>query len=223
MTTYAKPTAPKTRRRLTPDEREEQIVQKAIAVFSQEGFTASTRDLAKALGITQPLLYRYFATKENLIDRVYDEVFFRPWNDAWEEWLSDRNSPLGERLKRYFKDYAAFVTRSNLVRLHMFAGLMKNTLTHRYIDTLRETHFKVIARELRHEFGIADPANAAEEEDELELVWATHSSFFYMGVRQWIYEFAPTQDINRTIDILVDGFLMGAPAALKARRPGSPA
>jgi AcrR family transcriptional regulator len=218
MTAGVQPTASKKRRRLTPEDREEQIVQKAIVVFSQEGFTASTRDLAKALGITQSLLYRYFATKEDLVDRVYDEVFFRPWNDAWEEWLSDRASPLSQRLKRYFKDYAGFVTRSNLVRLHMFAGLMKNTLIHRYIDTLKETHFKVIARELRHEFGIPDPANPAEEADELELVWATHSSFFYMGVRQWIYEFAPTQDIDRAIDILVDGFLMGAPAALKARR-----
>jgi len=220
MTAGAKSTAAKTRRRLPPDEREEQIVQKAITLFSQEGFSASTRDLAEALGVTQPLLYRYFATKEDLIDRVYDEVFFRPWNDAWEEWLSDRSSPLSQRLKRYFKDYAAFVTRSNLVRLHMFAGLTKNTLIHRYIDILRETHFKVIARELRHEFEIPDPATPAEEEDELELVWATHSSFFYMGVRQWIYEFAPTQDIDRTIDILVDGFLMGAPAALKSRRLG---
>lgn len=212
------PPSTKPRRRLSPEERQEQIVQKAIAVFSQSGFAASTRDVAKALGVTQPLLYRYFATKEALIDRVYDEVFFRPWNAAWEEWLSDRSSPLADRLRRYLKDYANFVTRSNLVRLHMFAGLTKNSLIHPYIETLRETHFKTIARELRHEFGIADPVDADEEGDEIELVWATHSSVFYMGVRQWIYEFAPATDINRVIDILVDGFLLGAPAALRKRR-----
>ena len=212
------PASKPSRHRLSPEDREEQIVRKAIDVFSQSGFTASTRKLAKALGVTQPLLYRYFSTKEELIDRVYDEVFFRPWNAAWEEWLSDRSSPLADRLRRYFRDYAAFVTRSNLVRLHMYAGLTKNTLIHRYIEDLRESHFKTIARELRFEFNIPDPVNAEEEEDEIELVWATHSSIFYFGVRKWIYDFAPAQDIERVIDVLIDGFLLGAPATLRARR-----
>lgn len=71
--------APKpARRRLTPADREQQIVQNAITVFSQIGFGASTRELASVLDVTQPLLYRYFATKDELIERVYDEVIFRP-------------------------------------------------------------------------------------------------------------------------------------------------
>lgn len=204
--------------RLSPEAREEQIVKKAIDVFSQNGFSASTRDIAKAIGVTQPLLYRYFSTKEELIDRVYDEVFFKPWNAAWEEWLSDRSSPLADRLRRYFRDYATFVTRSNLVRLHMYAGLTKSSLIHRYIQDLRESHFRIIAQELRFEFSIPDPRSAEEEEDEIELVWATHSSIFYFGVRKWIYGFAPARDIERVIDVLIDGFLLGTPAALRTRR-----
>lgn len=212
------PAARTPRRRLSPADREEQIVEKAIAVFSESGFTASTRDLAKALGVTQPLLYRYFPTKEALIERVYDEVFFRPWNNEWEEWLSDRSSPLEDRLRHYLKDYARFITRSNLVRLHMYAGLANNELIHRFIENLRESHFKTIARELRHEYGLPEPAGPAEEDDEIELIWASHSSIFYMGVRTWIYGVAPPGDIDLTIDMLVDSFLFGAPAALRRRR-----
>uniref|UniRef100_B0T6N9 Transcriptional regulator, TetR family n=1 Tax=Caulobacter sp. (strain K31) TaxID=366602 RepID=B0T6N9_CAUSK len=209
---------PRTRRRLAPADREQQIVEKAIAVFAENGFSASTRDLAEALGVTQPLLYRYFATKEDLVERVYEEVFFRPWNNDWEKWLTDRGTPLGDRLRHYLKDYAQFIMRSNLVRLHMFAGLAHSPLVHRFIDNLRETHFKVIAQELRHEFGIRHPASPDEEADEIELVWATHSTVFYMGVRQWIYGLPAPKDINRTIDMLVDSFLVGAPGALKRLR-----
>ena len=190
-------------------------------MFSQIGFGASTRDLAAALGVTQPLLYRYFATKDELIERVYDEVIFRPWNTEWETWLADRSTPLGDRLRRYLKDYVHFITRSSLIRLQMYAalaGVADNAQLHRFIGNLRERHFKVIARELRHEYGIPDPAGPEEEADEIELVWSAHSTVYYMGVRQWIYGLPPPANVERTIDILVDGFLMGAPAVLKSQR-----
>ena len=85
------PSAP--RRRLAPEDREHQIVQAAIAFFARHGFDASTRDLAKELGVTQPLLYRYFPTKEALVDRVYEEVFVRRWNPEWDDRRQACNLP----------------------------------------------------------------------------------------------------------------------------------
>lgn len=209
---------PAPRRRLSPADRERQIVEKAITIFTKHGFSTSTRDLARELGVTQPLLYRYFTTKDDLIERVYDEVFQRPWNEDWEVWLSDRSETLAVRLRRYFNDYAKFVTRKTYVRLFMFAGLTQTDLVHRYIETLRSSHFDTIARELRHEFDIAAPRTKQEENDEIELIWATHSSIFYMGVRRWIYEYAPPEDIAHSIKLLVDAFLLGVPAVLRAQR-----
>ena len=52
------------RRRLSPTVREQQIVDEAIQFFAEVGFGGRTRELAKRIGITQPLLYRYFPTKE---------------------------------------------------------------------------------------------------------------------------------------------------------------
>ena len=54
----------------------------------------STRDLAKYIGVTQPLLYHYYGSKENLIDCVYREVFFSRWSPEWEEVLADTTRPL---------------------------------------------------------------------------------------------------------------------------------
>lgn len=204
--------------RLAPEEREHQIVQSAISVFSRLGFDASTRDLAAAMGVSQPLLYRYFPTKEALVDRVYDEVFVRRWNPEWEEWLADRSTPLSERLKRYFKDYARFVLRSEWVRIFIFAGLSKGGINRKYLSRLRERHFLVIARELRSEYAIPEPNAHSTEEDELELIWAMHSSVFYMGVRKWIYDLPTPKDLERVIDMRVDAFITGVPPVLKAYR-----
>lgn len=206
------------RRRLAPEDREHQILQAAIDFFARHGFDASTRDLAKELGVTQPLLYRYFPTKEALVDRVYEEVFVRRWNPEWEEWLADRGVPLADRLKRYLKDYARFVLRSQWVRIFIYAGLSRGGINQKYLARLRERHFLVIARELRHACDIPEPADSAELEDEVELIWAMHSSVFYIGVRKWIYEQPTPKDLDRVIDLRVDAFILGVPAVLKAQR-----
>lgn len=209
---------PAPRRRLAPEDREHQILQAAIAFFARHGFEASTRDLAKELNVTQPLLYRYFPTKEALVDRVYEEVFVRRWNPEWEEWLADRSVPLRQRLVHYLRDYAGFILRNEWVRIFIYAGLSRGGINQKYLARLRERHFMVIARELRHEYGIPEPTSASEEEDEVELVWAMHSSVFYIGVRKWIYELPTPKNLDRLIAQRVDAFLMGVPAVLKAGR-----
>jgi AcrR family transcriptional regulator len=214
-----KPDAP-ARRRLAPEDREHQFVQAAIAFFARHGFDASTRDLARELGVTQPLLYRYFPTKEALVDRVYDEVFVRRWNPEWEEWLADRNLPLAERLKRYLKDYGRFVLRSDWIRIFIYAGLSRGGINQKYLARLRERHFLLIAREMRHEYGIPEPRDSVAEDEEVELVWAMHSSVFYIGVRKWIYELPSPKNLDRLIDMRVDAFISGVPGVLKASRRG---
>lgn len=193
-------------------------MQAAIHFFARHGFEASTRDLAKELGVTQPLLYRYFPTKEALVDRVYDEVFVRRWNPEWEEWLADRSQPLDQRLKRYFRDYARYVLRGEWVRIFIYAGLSREGINQKYLARLRERHFLVIARELRHAYAIPEPADAAQEDEEVELVWAMHSGVFYMGVRKWIYQQPIPKELDDLIDLRVETFLLGVPPALKTRR-----
>src|SRR3546814_1522468 len=61
--------------RLPRAERERLIVEGAVQFFAEVGFGGDTRELAKRLNITHPLLFRYFASKNALIERVYQEVF----------------------------------------------------------------------------------------------------------------------------------------------------
>ena len=57
----------KPRQRFSTAEREQQILTGAIKFFSERGLEGQTRDLAKEIGITHPLLYHYFPTKQALI------------------------------------------------------------------------------------------------------------------------------------------------------------
>ena len=55
--------------------REEQLVQHALALFSQGGFReTSLQEIADKLGITRPLFYYYFESKEDLLWRLIGHV-----------------------------------------------------------------------------------------------------------------------------------------------------
>jgi AcrR family transcriptional regulator len=62
-------------RRLSSDERREQIVRAAIAVFGARGYVGTTTDeVAKAAGVSQPYVVRLFGSKESLFLAALDEA-----------------------------------------------------------------------------------------------------------------------------------------------------
>jgi AcrR family transcriptional regulator len=55
------------KQRMAAEERKEAIVRAALPLFARKGFAATTtKDLAKAAGVSEPLLYRHFPSKEAL-------------------------------------------------------------------------------------------------------------------------------------------------------------
>src|SRR6202042_1843186 len=92
-------------KRLSPDDRRKEFVAKATEFFSEEGFGGGTRALARRLGVTQPLLYRYFPSKDDLIKEVYRTVYLEPLDPGWDRLLSDRARPLRERLQEFYGAY----------------------------------------------------------------------------------------------------------------------
>ncbi|MCC7153013.1 MAG: TetR/AcrR family transcriptional regulator [Bryobacterales bacterium] len=72
-----------TRQRLSSAERRAAIVKAAIDLFSQRGFRGTTtRELAAAVGVTEPVLYQHFATKRDLHSAIVDQMIERvPFQD----------------------------------------------------------------------------------------------------------------------------------------------
>lgn len=209
--------APEVTRRLAREDREQLIVQKAIKYFATYGFSASTRELAKEIGVSQPLLYRYFPNKEALADRVFHEVYLSRWNPDWEDILKDRAQPLPDRLLAFYKQYARVILKSDWIRIFIFAGLTREGINNRYLARLRERIFDVILVELRRQFKVAEPT-PQQYEDEIEFIWGLHASIFYVGVRKWIYGLQVPKDLDRLIDQQVHAFLDSAPAVLRRIR-----
>jgi len=197
------------RRRLAPAERERQILEGAIAYFSEAGFSGQTRELSRRLGITQPLLYRYFPSKQALVEKVYQTVFQGRWNPAWIPLLQDRAVPLRERLVEFYRQYAQATYRPEWIRIYMHAGLSDPTLNQRYIRLVRRELLPVLCAEVRHHCGLAVSTDGPDEQ-EIEFVWHLHGGIFYQAVRRHVYRTRVSVDFQTHVGLVVDNFLAGA-------------
>jgi AcrR family transcriptional regulator len=61
------------RNRMTSEERKASIVQAACRLFAEKGFRGvTTRELAAAVGVTEPVLYEHFRTKRDLYSAIIE-------------------------------------------------------------------------------------------------------------------------------------------------------
>jgi AcrR family transcriptional regulator len=196
-------------RRLSPETRERAIVDGAIRFFAEYGFEATTRHLARKLGITQPLLYRYFPSKEALIERVYHEVFMQRWKPEWEGLILDRERGLEDRLVSFYSAYAVAVYDFVWVRIFVYSGLKGIDINTRYLTIVRDKVLKPICRELRHAQGLPDETAISLSEAEIELAWGLHGAFFYRAIRRYVYampdQISDADAIANDVRIFLDG------------------
>ena len=200
---------PKTRKRLTPSDREKEIIEEAVQFFAEVGFEGKTRDLAKRIGITQPLLYRYFPNKEDLIERVYKEVFLNWINPEWSINLKDRSVPLQQRLVEFYLSYATTVHRYEWIRIYFFSGLMGKPLNRRYIRLAEDEFLKPMCEEIRVECNLPDVKKIPITLLELERLWVMHGGLFYYAVRKNIYHANVLNDFEAIVSTSVKVMLEG--------------
>jgi len=59
--------------RMSGDERRQQILRVAIQLFSQNGFSGTTtKEIARAAGVSEAMVFRHYATKQELYDAILD-------------------------------------------------------------------------------------------------------------------------------------------------------
>ena len=199
----------KSKKRLTPKDREQEIIDEAVQFFAEVGFDGKTRDLAKRIGITQPLLYRYFPTKDDLIERVFREVYLNQMDPDWSLKLKDRSVPLEKRLIDYYKSYAKVVHRYEWIRIYFFSGLKGNPLNRRYIRVVEEKILKPIGAEIRETCDLPSVKEVPLTPIELERIWVMHGGLFYYAVRKNIYHSNVFDDfeaiVTSTVKIMLEG------------------
>lgn len=198
-------------RRMAPREREQMILDAAIDFFADFGFDAQIRHLAQRIGVSQALIFRYFGTKEALIERVYQRTFLARWDPGWEALLADAAQPLRDRLKRFLVSYLEVTDDHRWIRISMHSSLAGRDMTRRYVEVHVTGLLRLIARQVRLHQG----RDAAPEitPDELELVWHLHSTVVYHLVRKHITRSPVSADAAGWIARVVDNFMDGLPPA----------
>jgi len=195
------PVAPGTRRkRMSPENRKALIVNEAISFFAEHGFEGRTRDLAERMGITQPLLYRYFPNKESLIEQVYQEVYIQRWNPQWEGLISDRDRPLQDRLTEFYRAYSRAVYDYVWVRIFLYSGLKAMDINDRYLAIIKDKVLVPVCTELRLEDGLPTPEAVPIGPKEVELAWGLHGMFFYRAVRHFAYGLPMVENVDNAIE-----------------------
>jgi AcrR family transcriptional regulator len=150
--------------RMKGDERRAAIVDTAIHLFAEKGFRgATTRELAAAAGVTEPILYRHFRTKRDLYTAIIEAKAGEANVHAADlAQLADRGDDreflcaVGELvLKRYEND-------PEISRLLLFSCLERHELADLFLDRLFLGLYKLVAGYIRRrvrsgEFRKVDP------------------------------------------------------------------
>ena len=202
------------------DERRVQILEGASAFFSEHGLTGNTRELSASLGIAQPLLYRYFPSKQILLDTVFEELFVKRWSPAWKGLITDDTRPLGERIETFYTQFDARLLTREWVRLFVFSGLEGYPYTQRVFRKLMSDVFRPLGVELRRHHAL--PIVAAKEitRMEIEMIWELHGVVFYHRMRQHVYGVKVHTRIEEVIANLLFYLDGAAPRVLAQLFPG---
>ena len=124
--------------RMAGEERRLSILRAAVALFSQRGFRgATTKEIAQAAGISEAMVFRHFATKEELFAAILD-------HKACAEGLEDPCELVADAVRRK-DDQAVFQTLAltalqhhekdtEFIRLLLHAALEAHQLTEMFWD-----------------------------------------------------------------------------------------
>lgn len=188
------------RKRLAPEARREQIVEAAVRHYAAHGLAATTRDVARAAGVTQALLYQYFASKAELIDAVFERIYLGRIAPHWSMLVEDRERPLRERMVVFYGEYTKAIFTHDWMRIFMAAGLAGETLNRRYLEHLRDRLLAPMIEEVR-------AAARGDRRPEPEDLWNLHGGIVYIGIREHVYGLPVPADPMPAVEQAIDRFL----------------
>jgi TetR/AcrR family transcriptional regulator len=157
------------RRRLSSGDRRQQLIRTAVELFSRHGFSGTrTKDIAAACGVSEAILFRHFATKEDLYRAILDDQQQESGADEWMKEMqgfADRRDDAGfircliSQVLKSFRENTAFH------RLMMFAALDGHALADLFHERMGLSVYELLRGyfELRQKegaFGKCDPGVA---------------------------------------------------------------
>jgi AcrR family transcriptional regulator len=177
--------SPDIRRRLSPERRRADLLQRAASAFAADGFGLTTREIAARCGVTQALLYRYFDSKDALIEAVLRDRFLIDRAGPDPDLLAG-DAPLDQRLSEFYVGFVSGSQPENL-RLFLRAALDGLSLPRRYASKLDARMLRPVTAALRREAGRPDLPAGPIPSAEREVAMALHSLAVFTLIRRDVY------------------------------------
>ncbi|WP_037080140.1 TetR/AcrR family transcriptional regulator [Pseudonocardia spinosispora] len=146
-----------TRRRVGRTERERQILDAATAVFTERGYQAASMDaVAERVGVTKPVLYDHFGSKEGLllasVARTRQELLTETTKA-----VAGASEP-EDMVRRGFRAFFDFLDARAYAWTLLYEGAMNPVGTAgEAVDSIRNQHIDLIVGMIRLQAPDADP------------------------------------------------------------------
>ena len=211
LRTEARPpgkTARTSRVRVSGEERRRQIIEAATTLFSRKGFRGTTtREIARAVGVSEAMLFKHFATKEELYAAIIEAK-------SHVEQLMDTVVEAAERgddaevLRTLAREMIARTrTDPTLMRLTFFSALEGHALSDMMfrsrVQQLDDFLSRYIARRIA--------AGAFRAVDPLQAAWNFSGMVAYHVQRRELFGQKPPRHLtsDRAVEEIVQLFLNG--------------
>ena len=154
------PTAPTpVRRRLPREERARQLLATAEQVFADRGIAAASMDeIAERAGVTKPVLYDHFGSKDGLLAAVIERAG-ADLGTAVESVVAEADGP-DAALARGLRAYFTFMQEHRKAWLALLNETATNTAGAKALEKIRDERARFIALLIAAEIPDADRARA---------------------------------------------------------------
>lgn len=198
--------------------RKAEIVARARTYFARVGLEGTTRGLAKELGCSQAMFYRYFPNSEDLISNVFSSTFDEAKYRVLPELSHDADVPLREQLANLLYIYCTKVMTEEWIRLFFFAslsGYAEPYATNK--QAISKAVLLPICLAVRAELGYDEDSTTriSVSDVEFELAWRPFGGVIYNMIRVHIFKVPlklPLKDIiSEVVEQHMDGWYSNWP------------
>lgn len=195
--------------RMSADERRRQLLEVSIDLFANKGFAGTTtKEIAAAAGVTEAIIFRHFATKQELYTAILEQMHSRAATEDWMRQmrsLMDRNDDEG--VVRLLIDAVLLFTRTDprYERLMMYAALEGNELAVMHQNELA----RPIGEILIDYIGRRQEEKAIVEADPGVVLCAVLGAIKFYASKKYMFGCEDDVDDARAIDDFVGIVLNG--------------
>lgn len=197
--------------RLPSQQRRAAIVETAINLFAEKGFRGvTTRELAQAVGVSEPVLYQHFPSKRDLYDAIIETIV----EESEPSFADCPNIPsrCGDNREFFIAVASAIIDwherHPAYLRLLMFSALEGHEFSELFFERHSVHFLDALAQHIRTQIGMGafrsiDPSLAAHHFIAVTTHYGLNCSIFQKGKAAMARDTA----ISSIVDIFMKGIL----------------